>query len=241
MSELKDYSILDIEAIDDERFKKEKAPGKWVTESRVYLKSDVDAVIAEKDRALEYAKALTLKDIETIKEKDKEIAELKQKLEDAGVRERRLNNALDKERSETIKYMDELCNAKNEIERLTIDKRNDELRADVADGTVEKLKAENAELKQKIESVQASMYADVVDAGMENRRLKRALWLRRVETAKIEIRYWRERLFNEPSTTRAGIHGQRLIPPKTFRTIREWLTIWDNVERKCLAKAEEYK
>lgn len=28
---------------------------------------------------------------------------------------RRLNNALDKERSETIKYMDELCNAKNEI------------------------------------------------------------------------------------------------------------------------------
>ena len=36
---------------------------------------------------------------------------------------KRLSNALDKERSETIKYMDELCNAKNEIERLTIDKR----------------------------------------------------------------------------------------------------------------------
>ena len=30
----------------------------------------------------------------------------------------RLSNAFDKERSETIKYMDELCNAKNEIERL---------------------------------------------------------------------------------------------------------------------------
>ena len=29
-----------------------------------------------------------------------------------------------------------------------------------------------AELKQKLESVQASMYADVVDANMENRRLK---------------------------------------------------------------------
>lgn len=70
--------------------------GKLVEEETCYLKSDVDAVIAEKDRALEYAKALTLKDIETIKEKDKEIAELKQKLEDAGVRERRLNNALDK-------------------------------------------------------------------------------------------------------------------------------------------------
>ena len=46
MSELKDYSILDIESIDDERFKKEKAPGKWVPESRVYLKSEADKVIA---------------------------------------------------------------------------------------------------------------------------------------------------------------------------------------------------
>lgn len=45
--ELKDYSILDIEAIDDERYKKEKAPGKWVPETRVYQKEDVDAVIAQ--------------------------------------------------------------------------------------------------------------------------------------------------------------------------------------------------
>lgn len=75
----------------------------------------------------------------------------------------------------------------------------------------------------------------------KEKRLKRALWLQRVKTAEIEIRYWRECLFNEPSTTRAGIHSQRLIPPKTFRTIREWLTIWDNVEHKCRAKAEEFK
>lgn len=52
----------------------------------------------------------------------------------------RLSNALDKERSEIIKYMDELCNAKNEIERLTIDKRNVELMADAADSAIEKLK-----------------------------------------------------------------------------------------------------
>lgn len=79
--------------------------GPIVMRRKVYYKSDVDAVIAEKDRALEYAKALTLKDIETIKEKDKEIAELKAKLEDAkatayaesvdaGMRERRLKRAL---------------------------------------------------------------------------------------------------------------------------------------------------
>lgn len=45
-----------------------------------YLKSNVDTVIEEKDRAIEFAKAITLKDIEIIKEKDKEIAELKDKL-----------------------------------------------------------------------------------------------------------------------------------------------------------------
>ena len=48
----------------------------------------------------------------------------------------------------------------------------------------ENLKRENAELKAKLESAQASMYADNVDLGMENRRLKRALWLARAEKAK---------------------------------------------------------
>lgn len=52
MSELKDYSILDIEAIDDERFITESASGKWVPESRVYLKSEADKVIAEKNKEL---------------------------------------------------------------------------------------------------------------------------------------------------------------------------------------------
>ena len=61
-------------------------------------------------------------------------------IDDLKVENEKLSNALDKERSETIKYMDELCNAKNEIERLTIDKRNVELRAVIADATIEKLK-----------------------------------------------------------------------------------------------------
>lgn len=41
---------------------------------------------------------------------------------------------------------------------------------------VTKLTKENEELKAKLESVQASMYADSVDAGMRERRLKRALY-----------------------------------------------------------------
>lgn len=84
MSELKDYDIMDIETIDDERIKA-SSNGKVVPATLVYIKAEVDAAITE----------------------------LKAENE-------RLSNALYKERSETIKYMDELCNAKNEIERLTL-------------------------------------------------------------------------------------------------------------------------
>lgn len=44
------------------------------------------------------------------------------------------------------------------------------------ENVVTKLIKENEELKAKLESVQASMYCDVVDAGKENRRLRRLLW-----------------------------------------------------------------
>lgn len=129
---------------------------------------------------------------------------------------RRLNNALDKERSETIKYMDELCNAKNEIERLTIDKRNYELRADVADGTVEKLKAENAELKQKLEDAKATAYTESVDAGMRERRLRRALY---------------KACANWALSTLAWLDCIDQGEPRK----------WSEMVQKCRAKAEEYK
>ena len=75
------------------------------------------------------------------------------------------------------------------------------------------------ELKAKLESVQASMYADVVDANMENRRLKRALWIARAERAKTE-------------------HLSKIMYSTLFR---DFIEKWVNVERKCRAKAEEYK
>jgi len=47
MSELKDYDILDIEAMDDERLEKSESGKIQVT--RVYIKDEADKVIAEKD------------------------------------------------------------------------------------------------------------------------------------------------------------------------------------------------
>ena len=150
-------------------------------------------------------------------EVDAAIAELKAENE-------RLNNALDKERSETIKYMDELCNAKNEIERLTIDKRNAELRADVADAAI-------AELKQKLEDAKATAYAESVDAGMRERRLQRALWLARAISAINAV---------------GEIHNvivcmQERNPKMSLSNTKAQEQVWKNVARKCREKAEQYK
>jgi chromosome segregation ATPase len=134
----------------------------------------------------------------------------------------RLSNALDKERSETIKYMDELCNAKNEIERLTIDKRNVELRADAADSTIEKL-------KKKMDDYH--LMSDIRRAKIKEQ--KHALWLARVELChRLDVdRYLRKHRnswYNENCLTWA--EACVAMEVKMCKA-----------ESKCRAKAEEYK
>lgn len=73
-----------------------------------------------------------------------------------------------------------------------------------------------AELKAKLENVQASTYAESVDAGMRERRLNRALYKACANWAHAEL-MWASLLdFKCPEN-------------------------WDEMERKCRAKAEEYK
>lgn len=80
-----------------------------------------------------------------------------------------------------------------------------------------RLNKDIAELKKKLEDAKATAYADSVDAGMENRRLRRALWLARAERAQ-------ESAWN--------FHEKNLV---------EKCAKWDNVHLMCRAKAEEYK
>ena len=70
-----------------------------------------------------------------------------------------------------------------------------------------------AELKQKLEDAKATAYAESVDAGMRERRLRRALWIARAYR---------------------GRDNSILLPSKFMRNV------WDNVERKCLKKSKEY-
>lgn len=76
MSELKDYDIMDIEYMDDERLKKSESGKIQVT--RVYIKSEADKVIAEKDKEIYNIKYSRDEWAKTCNQKDKEITELKE-------------------------------------------------------------------------------------------------------------------------------------------------------------------
>jgi hypothetical protein len=79
-------------------------------------------------------------------------------------------------------------------------------------------------LKAKLEDVQASAYADSVDAGMRERRLRRALYKACANWALAEIEC--EQLDSQMFA---------------FGMTSDKEVAWKKVERKCLKKAEEYK
>ena len=105
---------------------------------------------------------------------------------------------------------------------------------------VEKYGKENAELKAKLEDAKATAYAEMVDAGMRERRLRRALWLARAERADDKARIF---YFAETCGVKLNIDGYSNKEKGHTRmcTARDWRITWLKVERKCRAKAEGYK
>lgn len=98
------------------------------------------------------------------------------------------------------------------------------------------------ELKAKLESVQATAYAESVDAGMENRKLKRALWLARASEASKEVNYWTCQDESSYAIVDFNVRHETIVSyDAPHHRPYKWILIWENVERKCRAKAEEYK
>lgn len=90
------------------------------------------------------------------------------------------------------------------------------------------LKAENERLKAKLESVQATAYADSVDAGMRERSLRRALWIARANRAIEKIAWFK--LWNASISTMNPEDGARQEFDK-----------WKKNLGNFLKKVEEYK
>ena len=77
------------------------------------------------------------------------------------------------------------------------------------------------EKNAEIEKIKATHYAEMVDAGMRERKLERALWFTRALRARDIQRWW----------------IAATCAPTTERASRNL----SNVERNCRAKAEKYK
>lgn len=93
-----------------------------------------------------------------------------------------------------------------------------------ADKVIAEKDKEIAELKAKLENVQASAYAESVDAGMRERRLRRALYKACANWA-----YW----VDHALTTKFLCNNSSITKLERDR--------WYNMEHKCLKKMEEYK
>lgn len=93
-----------------------------------------------------------------------------------------------------------------------------------------------AELNAKLESVQASAYADSVDAGMRERRLQRALYKACANWAICEIDYWRKCLEHVGDYFDVRT-GQDLDVKRCEKMIGKW----KDAKIKCLKKEEEYR
>ena len=80
--------------------------------------------------------------------------------------------------------------------------------------------------------------AAIAELKRENRKMKRALWLARAERAKaIKWHEGLERYLQE----RKKYWPSRFSFMKDDEMYHLWYKCWCKVERKCLAKAEEYK
>lgn len=97
-------------------------------------------------------------------------------------------------------------------------------------------------LKAKLEIVQASTYADSVDAGMRERRLRRALWLARAEKAKTAKNMF-DILWKIASREKVGVTGcaHKIKNAKTLKEPKFFFVKFQIAENKCLKKAEEFK
>lgn len=96
----------------------------------------------------------------------------------------------------------------------------------------ESLKRENAELKAKLESVQATAYTESVDAGMRERRLKRALWLARAELChRLDVDKYLRKHCNSWYNENCLTWHEACVAMEVKMC---------KVESKCRAKAESY-
>lgn len=67
-----------------------------------------------------------------------------------------------------------------------------------------------------------------------------ALWMARVEAARKEIRWWIDDKESYPTYRMCALHDINSNSGKTMFP-QEWIYLWKEIHRKCLAKAKEFE
>ena len=102
-----------------------------------------------------------------------------------------------------------------------------------ADNVIAELEKENEELKQKLENVQATAYAESVDSGMRERRLKRELWLARAELChRLDVDQYLRKHNNSHYFENYFTWNEACVAMEVKMS---------KIESMCRAKAEEYE
>ena len=106
-----------------------------------------------------------------------------------------------------------------------------------------------AELKRKLQdqciSCPVKMQEDDVVAEKDNeiRRLKRALWFARANRAYVTTLLWNVYCYQNNCLYFRDFMNEKCNPFRNIpkKTAMEWSNLWESIETKCRAKAEEYK
>ena len=112
------------------------------------------------------------------------------------------------------------------------------IRKQFVDAAIDELKREHHKERHEYIDMVAQLKAKLVEQESENRKLKRALWLARAERAKAI--QWHEGL-DRYLQERKKYWPSRFCFMANDEMYHVWYKCWCEVERKCRAKAEEYK
>lgn len=76
----------------------------------------------------------------------------------------------------------------------------------------------------------------------KEKRLKRSLWLARASEASKEVNYWTCQDESSYAIVDFNVRHETIVSYEApHHRPYKWILIWEEVERKCRAKAEEYK
>lgn len=98
------------------------------------------------------------------------------------------------------------------------------------------------ELKHSLELASNECCSISERAVKNERKLKRALWLARAGEAAKEVNYWTCEDESSYAIVDFNVQHETIVSYKAphYRPYK-WILIWEEVERKCRAKAEEYR